>query len=91
MFPSTLVRSYRTFSPSPLPKTGAIRSLLHLSSGYPAWLLASTMPYEARTFLVAKPSRPATVQLTTMLLLTITKDANLTQSYCVTTLCSEYI
>lgn len=33
-------------------KQGAIRSLLHLPSGFPAWLLASTAPCGVRTFLI---------------------------------------
>ena len=41
-------------------------SLWHLPSGSPAWPLASTVPYGARTFLGAKGKaiRPATVRLT---------------------------
>jgi len=44
------VRSYRTLSPLPRLR-GAVSSLLHWSSGYPAQPLAGTLPYVARTFL----------------------------------------
>ena len=60
MSPLVLVGSYikpsraPPFHPSPVLPTGSHRlvcSLLHLSSGHPAWPLASPLPFGVRTFL----------------------------------------
>ncbi len=45
------VRSYRTFSPLPLPKEEAVCFLWHFPSGHPDWELSSALPFGVRTFL----------------------------------------
>ena len=54
----TLVSSYLTISPLPVPgrAIGGVVSV-PLSPGHPAWHLASTLPYGARTFLTGYKSR----------------------------------
>ncbi len=50
----TAVRSYHTISPLPVPRESgpsAVYFLRHFPAGFPGWLLATTVPYPARTFL----------------------------------------
>ena len=47
---NALVSSYLAFPPLPKASFGGI-SLLHFPSSYPDWVLSSTLPYGARTFL----------------------------------------
>ncbi len=48
--PGLLVRSYRTVSP--LPRlSGAVCFLWHFPEGHPWWMLSTTLPCGARTFL----------------------------------------
>ena len=56
--PRSLVRSYRTVSPLPVPvdRPSAVCSLWHFPAGHPDWPLASTLPCGAPTFL--DPARP---------------------------------
>src|SRR5688572_13734773 len=56
--PIALVSSYLTVSPSPVPR-GAIGGLFSvaLSTGRPAWVLPSILPYGVRTFLDASRRR----------------------------------
>jgi len=52
--PGTLVVSYTTVSPLPRPARrphGAVCSLWHCPAGHPGWVLPTTLPYGARTFL----------------------------------------
>ncbi len=60
--PRTLVRSYRTVSPSPVPPANrwpsAVCSLLHDPSGRPDLALASTLPCGVPTFLSSHEPRP---------------------------------
>ena len=53
--PGTLVVSYTTVSPLPVPRErpSAVCSLLHCPSGFPAWELPSILPCGVRTFLDA--------------------------------------
>ena len=59
-FPGTLVVSYTTVSPLPVPRgvrspgPSAVCSLLHFPSGRPAWELPSILPCGVRTFLDPK-------------------------------------
>jgi len=55
--PATLVSSYLTVSPLPVPiaEPSAVCSLLHFPSGHPAWALPSTLPCGVRTFLGTHP------------------------------------
>ncbi len=52
--PGPLVVSYTTVSPLPFRGT-AVCSLWHFPAGHPGWLLATTLPCGARTFLGAPP------------------------------------
>ena len=53
--PRSLVRSYRTVSPLPVPDRevgpSAVCSLWHCPAGRPDWPLTSTLPYGVPTFL----------------------------------------
>ncbi|GAB3048334.1 hypothetical protein GCM10027053_03000 [Intrasporangium mesophilum] len=49
--PGTLVVSYTTVSPLPAAEAAAVCSLWHCPAGHPGWLLATTLPCGARTFL----------------------------------------
>jgi hypothetical protein len=53
--PRSLVRSYRTVSPLPVPNSAvgpsAVCSLWHCPAGRPDWPLTSTLPYGVPTFL----------------------------------------
>ena len=54
----TAVRSYRTISPLPVSRTEGARPLAvyflwHFPAGRPGWLLTTTVPCPARTFLPA--------------------------------------
>src|SRR4051794_1615007 len=56
--PGTLVVSYTTVSPLP-PHRGAtaVCSLWHCPAGHPGWVLPTTLPCGARTFLDESPRR----------------------------------
>ena len=60
---SDAVRSYRTFSPLPVPapthrcRPSAVYFLWHWPAGHPGWPLAITVPCPARTFLPAPALR----------------------------------
>src|SRR5690242_20197951 len=67
MLPPVLVGSYPAVSPITCARGNCVRgrpshrlvySLLHLSSGHPAWPLASPLPFGVRTFLSRLKPRP---------------------------------
>ncbi len=64
----TAVRSYRTISPLPVPPCflakarrgpSAVYFLWHYPAGCPGWLLTTTVPFPARTFLPRRFASPA--------------------------------
>ena len=56
--PGTLVVSYTTVSPLPSCRsTAAVCSLWHCPAGHPGWVLPTTLPCGARTFLDGSPRR----------------------------------
>ena len=64
--PAGRLLPYR-FTLTPPHVRGAISSLLHLSSGRPARLLAGTVPYGVRTFLTLVATRATEAQSSSQL------------------------